>query len=57
MAMLTEKKIEHTVSNIHSDDDKTNISVLLKNYNENNFAFIKQLGSNFSDVNIDFYRR
>jgi len=57
MAMLTEKKIKHTVSNIHSDDDKTNISVLLKNYNENNFAFIKQLGSNFSDVNIDFYRR
>ena len=55
--MLSQKKIKHTVSNIHSDSDKTNISILLKNYNENNFAFIKQLDNNFNDINIDFYRR
>ena len=55
--MLAQKKIKHTVSNIHSDSDKTNISILLKNYNENNFAFIKQLDNNFNDINIDFYRR
>ena len=54
---LSKNKIKHTVSNIHSDKDKTNISILLKKYNENDFAFIQNLASNFKDINIDFYRR
>lgn len=54
---LKARKIKHTISSIHVDEDKTNVSILLKNYKDNDFGFINEISTENPEINIDFYRR
>ena len=54
---LNAKKIKHTISSVHVDEDKTNASILLKNHKDDDFSFINAISADNPEINIDYYRR
>ncbi|MCB2215890.1 DUF4956 domain-containing protein [Desulfofustis glycolicus] len=54
---LTEHRINHVVSSVHMDEEKTNISITIRRHTDNDLAFIQSLIRSFPDLQIDYYRR
>ncbi|MFT5112224.1 MAG: hypothetical protein ACI8P9_001548 [Parasphingorhabdus sp.] len=54
---LNQNNILHTVSSIHSDGAKTNVSILLKKFKPGRFEIIKSLTAEFRDLKIDYYNK
>lgn len=54
---LQEHQIKHVVSSVHIDENKVNISIVLKRHKDNDFEFLHSLVQEFPDLQIDYYRR
>ena len=53
---LNTNNIKHVISSVHIDDTKTNVSIVLKNHKDNDFAFIDKLCQADPEIEIDYYR-
>jgi len=54
---LDEHRVKHVVSSVHIDDDKANISIVIKKRREEDISFLNRLVQEFPELRIDYYRR